>query len=245
MFPIRDLNPPLGRPIITVLIIVAASYVWLFAQPKDPAADREFLYENAAIACELTTFETLTLEEIRTGRCIDDDRPGVFPDKPLALSVLVSMFLHGGLFHLFGNMWSLWIFGNNVEDAYGKLGYLGLYLISGLAATAGFVILNPTETVPLVGASGAIAGVMGAYLVLFPHAQVETVIPPFIFWSFVMPAGFFLVFWFVGQFGLAGSETGIAWEAHVVGFVAGLVITMAMRGRLVDRLGERRLALYR
>jgi membrane associated rhomboid family serine protease len=128
-------------------------------------------------------------------------------------------------------MWFLWIFGNNVEEAYGTFGYLALYIIAGLAATFAFVFVNPNATVPLVGASGAIAGVLGAYAVLFPRHRVLSLV----FVIFVpVPALFFLGVWFVTQFAISDATT--AWEAHVAGFVVGVVVTLPLRNRLLGRV---------
>jgi membrane associated rhomboid family serine protease len=146
------------------------------------------------------------------------------------------MFLHANLAHLLGNLWSLWIFGNNVEDAYGSGGYLLLYLASGLAATAAFVLTNPGEVTPLVGASGAISGVMGAYLVLFPRARVVSVFPIFFFIPVALPAAIFLILWFAGQFALVGGATGIAWQAHVGGFLFGAAVSFLLRRPLLRRV---------
>jgi len=231
LLPIRDVNPTRIRPIVTWAIIAANVAVFLFWQPQQsPEADR-FLYEQAAIACELTTGDPLDVTEINTGRCSEAplDRQ-VFPQKNVWLAAGVSMFLHGGIAHLLFNMWSLWIFGNNVEEAFGALGYLAFYLAAGVAATAGFVALNPDLTVPLVGASGAIAGVMGAYLVLFPTHRVLTL---FIFYLVAVPAVLFLGIWFVSQFALASESSGVAWEAHVFGFLFGAVLALPFRRRLL------------
>lgn len=232
MLPIRDVNPTRITPVITWAIIAINVVIYLFVQPQaSPEAD-EFAYEWAAIACELTTGDPLDIEEIRSGAC--DRGPGseVFADKSVWLSVGVSMFLHAGLAHILFNMWSLWIFGNNVEEAFGASGYLFFYLASGIAATGAFVAFNPEVTVPLVGASGAIAGVMGAYLVLFPRHLVMTL---FFIRIVAIPSVVFLGIWFVSQFALASSESGIAWEAHVGGFVFGVVVALLLRRRLLDR----------
>lgn len=233
VFPIRDINPTRIFPAVTVLLIAAnvfAFFGWQRWSSSTEAENTEFLYENAAIACELTSGEPLTDREITTGRC---DAPGnvVFPNKNLPLSAAVSMFLHGGLFHLLGNMWFLWIFGNNVEEAYGGLGYLVLYLAAGAAATAAFVFNNVDATDPLVGASGAIAGVLGAYLVLFPNHRVLSL---FFFFFVPVSAVLFLGLWFISQFGIA--DQSIAWEAHVAGFAFGALVTLPLRNRLLRRV---------
>ena len=233
MFPIRDVNPTRIRPVVTWGLIAVNVFVYFGLQPQESAeAAGEFAYERAAIACEILTGDPLDWQEIN-GPCIEDplgNQP--FPGKDVRLAVLVSMFLHGGIAHLLFNMWSLWIFGNNVEDAFGTIWYLIFYLTAGLAATIGFVALNADTTVPLVGASGAIAGVMGAYLVLFPRHQVMTLI----FVRIVaIPAVVFLGFWLVSQFFLAGGDSGIAWEAHVAGFLFGAAVTLPFRGVLLRR----------
>ena len=126
MFPLRDLNPTRIFPLLTVVIIVANVAVFFLGQPFDELEQQEFFYENAAIACELTTGEPLDLEEINEDVCRDDGAPGFFPSKNVWLAAVVSMFLHGGIAHLFFNMWSFWIFGNNVEEAFGRLGFAKL-----------------------------------------------------------------------------------------------------------------------
>lgn len=245
MFPLRDINPTRIRPVVTWALILANVVVYFLFQPgvaETGSADLpgvrfesradEFAFQNAAIACELTTGSPLDAAEIIDGQCSDapTGAPIVFPDKNIWLSVGVSMFLHGSIAHILFNMWSLWIFGNNVEEAFGHAGYLVFYLAAGIAATLGFVLFNPELTIPLVGASGAIAGVMGAYLVLFPAHRILTVVIVFVT---AVPAVVFLGFWFFSQFLIAGQQTGVAWEAHVVGFVVGVVVALPLRNRLL------------
>ena len=236
MFPIRDVNPTSIRPVITWALIAVNAVVFFLIQPQDELGALEFAYRHAAIACEITTGEVLDITEAVRGQCIEASLgEQIFPDKSIWLSVAASMFLHGGIAHLLFNMWSLWIFGNNVEEAFGGLGYLFVYLAAGLAATAGFVVANPQETMPLLGASGAIAGVMGSYLVLFPRHKVMTLV---FVWIVAIPATVFLGIWFLSQFLLAGQESGIAWEAHVAGFLFGVLITLPFRRLLLARIGE-------
>ncbi|MBU1227439.1 MAG: rhomboid family intramembrane serine protease [Actinobacteria bacterium] len=233
MFPIRDVNPTRMRPVMTWALIAVNVFVFFGWQPQDSdAAAAEFAYAHAAIPCEITTGEPLDVAEIG-GPCIEAPLGQVvFPDKNVWLSVVVSMFLHGGIAHLLFNMWSLWIFGNNVEEAFGRGGYLLFYLVAGFGATAGFVALNPDTTAPLVGASGAIAGVMGAYLVLFPRHQVMTLV---IIRIVAIPAVLFLGLWLASQFFLIGAQSGIAWEAHVAGFALGVLVTLPLRETLLRR----------
>ena len=232
MLPIRDVNPTRITPWLTFLFIAGSVFVFFTLQTYASLAEEDqFLYENAAIACEILTGDPLTLGEIRSATC--DSGPGqpVFPDKSPPFSVLASMFLHGGLAHLLFNMWSLWIFGNNVEEAFGHAGYLILYGIGGVVATLAFAFINPDSTIPLVGASGAIAAVLGAYAVLFPTHRVLTLVGWFVL---PLPAILFLGVWFFGQFGLGG--TNVAWEAHVGGFVFGLVVALLFRRPLRQRV---------
>jgi membrane associated rhomboid family serine protease len=239
VFPVRDLNPTRVTPLITLALVATNVLVWLLWQPKlEPERELAFLYERAAIACEITTGEPLTVEELRSEICVDASGGNViFPEKSPYGSLFVSMFLHGGLAHLLGNMWFLWLFGNNVEEAYGHVRYLLMFLVAGVAGTVGFVALHLGSTTPLVGASGAIAGVLGSYLVLFPGRLVLA----FAFFTLIpVPAAIFLGLWFVGQF--AVGQVGVAWEAHVAGFVFGAIVTAAFRGPLrarVDRLHVR------
>jgi len=231
LFPIRDINPTLTTPLVTLAIIALNVAVFFLWQPQGTGPEAtEFVYERAAIACELTTGDPLTLGEIETDTCTDDD-PSHFTDKNVWLAALVSMFLHGGIGHLLGNMWFLWIFGNNVEEAFGTFGYVAMYLLTGLIATAGFVIFNQDSTIPLVGASGAIAGVLGAYLVLYPTHKVMSWLLLF----FVpVPAVIFLGIWFLSQF-LIPVE-GVAWQAHAAGFAAGALLALPLRPVLLGRV---------
>ena len=157
----------------------------------------------------------------------------LFVNSTAWLTILTSMFLHGGLLHLLGNMWALYIFGDNVEDRMGPVRFLIFYLLCGAAAALVHVLMNPGSMIPTVGASGAISGVMGAYLVLFPFARVITLVPLFFFpYFFEIPAIFFIGVWFAGQLvsafmtsALAPPDVGgVAWWAHVGGFVAGMVL---------------------
>ena len=239
MIPLRDINPTATSPVLTLALIAASVLVYFFIQPQDLAEAEEFAYENAAIACEVVTGDPLDEFEITQEVCEDqavgDAR---FPDKSVFAAVIFSMFLHGSIAHVLGNMWFLWIFGNNIEEAFGRVGYLLLYLGTGLVATAAFVVLNQDSTVPLVGASGAIAGVMGSYLVLFPTHRVMTIV---FFVITAVPAIAFLGLWFLGQFALVGAESGIAWEAHVFGFLAGVLVTLPLRRVLLRRTASVRL----
>lgn len=233
MLPLRDANPTSITPFVTLGLIAVNILVFFLIQGRgDAAEEAEFVYERAAIACEVTTGDPLDIDEITSGVCVDGAQAPIFPGKNVYLAVFTSMFLHGSIGHLLFNMWFLWIFGNNVEEAYGHFGYLLLYIVGGLAGTAAYIVNNTGATVPLVGASGAIAVTMGAYAVLFPKHRVTSLVAFFII---PLPAAIFLFIWFFAQFGLGGSN--VAWEAHAGGFVFGVAVSLLLRGRLLGRVG--------
>lgn len=244
VIPLRDENPTARTAVVTLAIIAINVAVFFLVQPagfkefstgfRSPAAMQRqqvevqrFLYENAAVPCELTNLEPIDpalVEECGGGLVVDSpvapDEP-LFPGKSVLFSLLASMFLHGSILHLAGNMLFLWIFGNNVEDRVGVVTFVLFYLATGVIATFAHVATDPDSLVPVVGASGAIAGVMGAYLVFFPHARILCIVPLFFFLHFVyLPASAVLVLWFVLQF-LTNPNSGVAWAAHVGGFAAG------------------------
>lgn len=226
MLPIRDMNPTRRTPVFTLLIILVCLGIFFAVQTGE-----EQLYEAASIPCEVTTGEPLSSTEISGGRCTVGDTP-VFPNKNIWFSILASIFFHGSIGHVLSNLWVLFIFGNNIEDAFGHVPYLIFYLLAGLIASGAHILLQPESTLPVVGASGAIAGVMGAYAVLFPRARVVSIVPPFFFWPFALPAMLFLAIWFLSQFLLAGGGTNIAWEAHVAGFLFGVLVALVARRSL-------------
>ncbi len=261
MIPLRDDNPTSRFPIVTLALILASVATFLFVQPSasrsidmpDAAQVVEevlFTYEYAAIPCEIVQGRPLTIDEIgdtqyrgETTSCRESPSGRTpFPDKSIWLSVVVSMFLHGGWIHLAGNMIFLWVFGNNIEDHLGSLVYLGFYVAAGTVATIAHVMMQLDSTVPMIGASGAIAGVMGAYLIWFPWVRVRTlfmigIIP---LWPRV-PAAMLLTVWFIAQF-FTVPGSGVAWVAHVGGFAFGAVLAAVARR---DARFRRRLQLHR
>ncbi len=177
------------------------------------------------------------------------DNPGDYPYRVIFTPV-TAMFLHGGWFHILGNMIFLWVFGDNVEDAIGHVSYLFFYLLGGIAAATAQIWVDTGSAVPMVGASGAIAAVLGGYVVLYPRATIAAVIFPFFFWAFPVPAFVLIGLWFFLQlfYGAAsigtavGASEGVAWFAHIGGFLAGLVLIWALResrpSRRVGRSGR-------
>jgi len=223
MLPLRDDIPSRRYPAVTVTIIVINVLVFFMELDMGPRL-HEWLLLWGIVPVRYTVPEIAEL----------------FDWREQAMPFLSSMFLHGGWTHLLGNMWTLWIFGDNVEDRLGRPRYIALYLIGGLAAAMLHIFTNAHSTIPTIGASGAIAAVMGAYFRLYPHARVEMVIPPFFLGPFfVVPAVVFLGWWFILQFFngtlslLASPEQGggIAWWAHIGGFVFGAMLCSVIKVR--------------
>jgi len=229
MFPIRDEIPSRHAPLLTWAIVAAnvAVFAWQLTLSEDQA--RQLFYLFGIVPARFSDAAWAA----RVG----------FPGGG-GLAFLTSMFLHGGLFHLASNMWSLWIFGDNVEDRMGRLRFLVFYLVCGLVAGGLHWWTNPTSTVPTVGASGAIAGVLGAYLRWYPTARVLTLVPIFIYPLFLdLPAIVFLGFWFVSQLfsgvlslGLPADVGGVAWWAHIGGFLAGMLLSGLFARRSREQL---------
>jgi hypothetical protein len=213
MIPIRDTVRPQRFPIVNWLIIGTNGLLFLLETAQRQGL-QEFVQTYGLVPARVTSLET---------------SPEFF------LSFFAFMFLHGSLIHLFANMWSLYIFGDNVEDRLGSVRYLIFYMTIGLASGLGHVMMNPHSTVPTIGASGAIAGVMGGYALMFPRSKVLTLIPFFVFFYFVeIPSYVFVGIWFVYQFasatGAAAQKAGIAWWAHITGFIFGIMLVEIFRG---------------
>jgi membrane associated rhomboid family serine protease len=250
VIPVRDVNPVLRTPWVTYFLVVTNIVVFLLtpvsaiavtgsASLQQTCQQRAFFDRFAAIPLELV--HNRPLELVADGRIgIDQQGVGcVLTDpsyhKTPAFSAVTSMFLHGGWLHLLGNMLFLWIFGNNIEDRFGRLRYLLFYLACGVVATYGFALANPDSTEVLIGASGAIAGVLGAYLILYPRARVWSLVPVLLFIPLRLPAWLVLGLWFLLQWvytaGYAVSEAGsVAYLAHVLGFLMGALVALLVRG---------------
>jgi membrane associated rhomboid family serine protease len=227
VIPLRDTNPRRTAPVINILLIIANVLMFLWEVSQGPYLERAL----AAVAFIPARFWAFP-----------------FAIVPNAISVGVSMFLHGGWLHLGGNMLYLWIFGDNIEDRLGHGRYLLFYLLCGGVATFAHALMNPASVIPSIGASGAIAGVLGAYLILFPRARVLTIIPILIFFTIrEVPALIVLGLWFVLQLfigfaslGMPADSGGVAYFAHIGGFAAGVVL-VALMGGTRPRRGSRAL----
>ena len=226
MFPIRDENPTIRTSIATFVLIAANVAVWVFVQ----GLGSEPTLANSVCQYGAVPGELLGRVSAGTRIPIGPNLACVLDGNPNWLTVVTSMFMHGGWFHLIGNMWFLIVFGDNVEDVMGRFKFVIFYLLCGVAAVAAQMLSNPSSAVPMVGASGAIGGVMGAYVVLFPRAPVHMLVfLGFFITRVVVPAFFMLGYWFLlqlmgGFFSLGVASGGTAFWAHVGGFVAGIVL---------------------
>ena len=210
LFPYKDDNPRILVPYVTYVIISINVLIFVFQLNMgmvSSSAEREFIY-----------------------------RFGFIPANFSIITVFTSMFLHGGISHIMGNMWFLWVFGDNVEGVLGHVKFAVFYIICGLAATMSQLLVDPSSTIPMVGASGAIAGVLGMYMIRFPHARVHVFAFIIIFFTtFRIPAMFVLGFWFFNQLtnglGSLGFDTtgGVAWFAHIGGFISGVMLNQAFK----------------
>jgi membrane associated rhomboid family serine protease len=249
LLPLRDNIPTDRFPVLTVVLVAINVLVFVWLLIMSPAETDRAYVEYGAIPyrlthpgeeCSLTATDAVVCE----GTASYEEIPSTpLDDAPWWVTILTSMFMHGGILHLAGNMLFLWVFGNNIEDSMGRPRYLAFYLLSGLVAVYAQTLLEPDSTVPTIGASGAVAGVLGGYILLHPRARVLTLIFIIFFITFIeVPAVLVLGLWFVlqlipavGQVAtpeLAGESGGVAYLAHLGGFVFGLaVIKLFLAGR--------------
>jgi membrane associated rhomboid family serine protease len=263
MIPLRDYRHGSSYPVVTIAIIALNVLVFLyqFSLSNTPATEntRQWIsawrQEECDIPAGLYYQFSRPISHLFPSQITAEDeftfRFGVTPCEithgidlpPLApfaiwFTLLTAMFMHAGFWHILGNMWYLWIFGNNIEDAFGRVNFIGFYLLAGVAAAFAQILTNPNTVIPMVGASGAISGVLGAYLVLFPYGRVLTLVPlfPFFVRLIELPAIFLLGFWFLLQF-LGGISSpveggGVAYWAHAGGFVTGAVLAWLVKRRI-------------
>ena len=254
LFPFRDNNPIQRTPVVTYALVAAnvLALLWLGRLPEN--RQQAFVLEHGFIPARLAQLvdrQPLTVEvprgRVRTPegvKLVVEERTFPPSSREILLSLVTCMFLHGGWLHLIGNMWFLWIFGNNVEDRLGSVLYFLFYLGGGILASACHWAFAPSSTVPVIGASGAVAVILGAYAITWPWAKVETLVFLFVFVTIIeLPALLVLGAWFLGQvleathaLGAGGSgvggHTGVAWWAHIGGFLTG-VLLMPLLGDLV------------
>lgn len=214
MIPLQDDNPSTIRPLVTIALVATCVLVFLWQFSLGPVRGQQIIYALGAIPSVLL------------GR---DQLPAELVIVPPTATIVTSMFMHGGWMHLIGNMLYLWIFGDNVEDSMGHVRFVIFYLLCGLAAVLAQALPDPNSQIPMVGASGAISGVLGAYLLLYPHARVLVAIPlGFVLQTMRVPAGIVLVLWFglqlLSNMMAQDGGGGVAFRAHIGGFVAGMAL---------------------
>jgi len=242
LIPLRDNQPTSSFPIITI-ILIAANVIAYIAQQVHPLISETLTMVPAEITHGIDVRHAVLIPT-------EDGPLRIIPQAPhpLWITIFTSMFLHGSLLHIGGNMLYLWIFGNNIEDALGKVRFTVFYFVCGIAAAFAQILSGPSSTTPVLGASGAIAGVLGAYYLLYPNARVLSIVPFFLAFVVEVRAAFVLGLWFIleviqGFEGMGMQEGGgVAVWAHVGGFVAGVALIMACGGRnLADR--QRRIVI--
>jgi membrane associated rhomboid family serine protease len=230
MIPYKDDNPSRTFPFITILLILINTAVWVYYRMQGDLVYERAIFEFGMIPYGVLNHVQLPFKNF-AGQYLH--YYGKLPAYPAAvppyLTIFTSMFMHGGLAHLAGNMLYLWIFGNNVEDYLGHIRYIFFYLLCGVAAAGTHLFFNAGSQIPTVGASGAISGILAAYLLLYPSARVHVLVPIFIFFTtFTVPAALVIVVWFLFQVlatmgSTAAGGAGVAYWAHVGGFALGLV----------------------
>jgi len=228
VIPLKDLTPRRSAPIMTILLIVANTAVFLYQVSLSPRAGDALVNSYGLVPLRIQ-YALAGAHHVTLAQAL--------------VPLFTCMFLHGGWMHIIGNMWFLWIFGGNVEDRFGSFSYLLFYLVCGLGSGISQVLFSWGSRIPSVGASGAISGVLGAYVVFFPGSRILTLVPLFIIWFTArIPAFVFILLWFAAQFlsGLgslgAVNRGGVAWWAHVGGFLIGAFIAMATKsgGRAIE-----------
>ncbi len=233
-FPLRDDNPTRRPAVLTVLLILLNVAVFFYQNVLSPRPPEYYVYSTALVPWEITHWRHAELP-------VPDSKGnvvGYFPRdiSPLA-SLLFSLFMHGSVLHILGNMLFLWIFGNNIEDYLGRVRFIFFYFLAGFSSSLIHVLFHPASLTPVIGASGAVSGVMGAYLVLYPRARIRTLVFLFFLITTVdIPAAVFLLIWFAFQFTYAGAGEGIAWLAHVGGFLMGIVLLLLLTAKRKPRV---------
>jgi len=224
VIPISDINPARNTPVISRIFMFATVGVFLLIQPKNQIELFNFFYQYSAIPCELVNFSPISESQFYNNDCFNNQSSSIFPEKNLILSVISANFFHANFIHILGNLWSFWIFGNNVEDKLGKFRFTIFLIFIGIISISVHTYLNQDSLIPIVGASGIVSGLMGAYVFMFPNARLLVLVPFGFLFPTTIKAKFFMVFWFLSQILISISDQNISWEAHVGGFVFGYLL---------------------
>ncbi len=224
MIPISDINPAKNSPVISRFFMFITIGVFLLVQPKNQIDLINFFYQYSAIPCELVTFSPLSESQFYSNDCLNNTKAPIFQNKNLVLSIVFANFFHANFIHILGNLWSFWIFGNNVEDKLGKVRFTIFIIFIGFLSIAVHIYLNQNSLTPIVGASGIVSGLMGAYVYMFPNARLLVLVPFGFLFPTTIKAKFFMIFWFLSQILISITDQNISWEAHVGGFVFGYLL---------------------
>ena len=231
MIPISDINPAENTPYITRFFICFTIVVYILLQPKNSADLFNFFYEFSAIPCEIQKGVPLSANQFYSNDCMATIDNVIFANKNLMLSLLTANFLHANLLHLVGNLWSFWIFGNNIEDKLGKLKFIIFLMVAAGGSIGTHIFLNYSDLNPIVGASGIVSALMGAYLYRFPNAKLLVLVPFGIIFPTTIKAKYFMAFWFASQVIISLQNNNISWEAHIGGFFVGYLTMRLINNR--------------
>ena len=231
MIPISDINPAENTPYITRFFIFFTIAVYILLQPKNSADLFNFFYEFSAIPCEIQKGVPLSANQFYSNDCMVTIDNVIFANKNLMLSLLSANFLHANLLHLVGNLWSFWIFGNNIEDKLGKLKFIIFLMVAAGGSIGTHIFLNYSDLNPIVGASGIVSALMGAYLYRFPNAKLLVLVPFGIIFPTTIKAKYFMTFWFASQVIISLQNNNISWEAHIGGFFVGYLTMRLINNR--------------
>ena len=198
--------------------------VFILIQPKNQIELFNFFYQYSAIPCELVKFSPISEAQFYNNNCFYTPASSIFPNKNIILSMVFANFFHANFIHILGNLWSFWIFGNNVEDKLGKSKFTIFLIFIGIISIGVHTFLNQESLTPIVGASGIVSGLMGAYVFMFPNARLLVLVPFGFLFPTTIKAKFFMIFWFISQIFIAIGDQNISWEAHIGGFIFGYLL---------------------
>ena len=231
MIPISDINPAENTPYITRFFIFFTIAVYILLQPKNGTDLFNFFYEFSAIPCEIQKGVPLSANQFYSNNCMVTIDNVIFANKNLMLSLITANFLHANLLHLVGNLWSFWIFGNNIEDKLGNLKFIIFLMVAAGGSIGTHIFLNYSDLNPIVGASGIVSALMGAYLYRFPNAKLLVLVPFGIIFPTTIKAKYFMAFWFASQVLISLQNNNISWEAHIGGFFVGYLTMRLINDR--------------
>lgn len=224
MIPISDINPARNTPVISRIFMFVTVGVFILIQPKNQIELFNFFYQYSAIPCELVKFSPISEAQFYNNNCFYTPTSSIFPNKNIILSMVFANFFHANFIHILGNLWSFWIFGNNVEDKLGKSKFTIFLIFIGIISIGVHTFLNQESLTPIVGASGIVSGLMGAYVFMFPNARLLVLVPFGFLFPTTIKAKFFMIFWFISQIFIAIGDQNISWEAHIGGFIFGYLL---------------------